>query len=362
MSLLLQLNAELRSRFPQDERRLHLLCCRRRQCSRKLGSFRAFREAKRHIDPSGRIQQKEDEKQSNVGTRQDLGSALFGGNSGFQTVDKANPFSSTNLSSATRIANPFSTLGNPSELAAKPPQRPVNDNEPPTKTFAETLKLSDPGEDKTKESEASTSAEPWPPNDALPNPFPTVDLDSDFEMLYPTEQPRTTSSASGPSKSQYDVEDEPTDNTNMNAVQDKDLYESSMDKTFQNFSDRLSHNPEQVLRYEFDGQPLLSSGTDAVAAVFGHRTPNGKVGSARGIPRCEACGAKRVFECQLVPGAISVLEKDDEDVDVESGMEWSTIIVGVCSENCCGGVTGEVIFREEWVGVQWEERIVKGER
>lgn len=36
-------------------------------------------------------------------------------------------------------------------------------------------------------------------------------------------------------------------------------------------------------------------------------------------------------------------------------MEWGTIILGVCSKNCA--VVGEVAFREEWIGVQWEERV-----
>jgi pre-rRNA-processing protein TSR4 len=75
---------------------------------------------------------------------------------------------------------------------------------------------------------------------------------------------------------------------------------------------------------------------------------------SQGMPRCESCGAKRVFELQLVPGLISALEEDS--VDLEEGMEWGTIILGVCAEDC--GEVGKVVYREEWVGVQWEERVV----
>ena len=74
------------------------------------------------------------------------------------------------------------------------------------------------------------------------------------------------------------------------------------------------------------------------------------------------CGAKRVFECQLVPGAIRVLEDDDwpeGEMDLEEGMEWGTVIVGVCGENCVEDGGRGVVFREEWVGVQWEERVVR---
>lgn len=58
-----------------------------------------------------------------------------------------------------------------------------------------------------------------------------------------------------------------------------------------------------------------------------------------------------------MPHAISVLEegrniglgeKDD------AGMEWGTVILGVCAGNC--GEEGVVSWREEWAGVQWEER------
>ena len=54
---------------------------------------------------------------------------------------------------------------------------------------------------------------------------------------------------------------------------------------------------------------------------------------------------------QLVPGAIAALEEDD--VSLEEGMEWGTIIIGVCGKNC--GEVGEMVFKEEWCGVQWEE-------
>lgn len=39
------------------------------------------------------------------------------------------------------------------------------------------------------------------------------------------------------------------------------------------------------------------------------------------------------------------------------GMDWGTVIVGVCAEDCVpGGVEeGGVGYLEEWVGVQWEE-------
>lgn len=145
-----------------------------------------------------------------------------------------------------------------------------------------------------------------------------------------------------------------------------------MDKTFQRFADRLSQNPEQVLRYEFGGEALLYSKTDAVGKKLAPAGAEGKVqtvasktgsgsGSGFKVPRCGACGAGRVFELQLTPHAITELEVEEMGID---GMEWGTVIVGVCGEDCQerGKGVGEVGYLEEWVGVQWEEVAEHGKR
>ena len=66
-----------------------------------------------------------------------------------------------------------------------------------------------------------------------------------------------------------------------------------------------------------------------------------------------------MFECQLVPHAIAQLEVEEEGME---GMEWGTVIVGVCERDCGerggerGVKEGEMGWVEEWVGVQWEEQ------
>jgi len=154
-------------------------------------------------------------------------------------------------------------------------------------------------------------------------------------------------------------------NGGSSSAEDKQLFESSMDTTFQRFADRLAQNPEQVLRYEFGGAPLLYAADDAVGRLLDpHSRAAGSArvavlgASAAGVsraPRCAGCGAERAFEVQLVPHAITVLE-EEEDVGLE-GMDWGTVILGVCSKDCSadGCPPGEVSYLEEWVGVQWEE-------
>lgn len=144
----------------------------------------------------------------------------------------------------------------------------------------------------------------------------------------------------------------------------KDAFESELDKAFQRFSSRLAQNPEQVLRYEFRGAPLLYTHTDEVGKrLHDHNSPGAKIttqpSGASKIPRCEYCGSERVFELQLVPHAISVLEDGGEGVGLgakdDPGMEWGTIIVGVCGSDCAPKEVGVTGWREEWAGVQWEE-------
>jgi pre-rRNA-processing protein TSR4 len=73
------------------------------------------------------------------------------------------------------------------------------------------------------------------------------------------------------------------------------------------------------------------------------------------MPRCSNCGTERAFELQLVPQAIAELEVDEEGLD---GMEWGTVVVGVCANDCVPNCVkeAEVGWVEEWAGAQWEEK------
>lgn len=350
MSLLLQLQADLQQQFPSDERRLFVWCCKKKQCSRKPGSVRAFRETRKSKTSRTPKAPTKEEPKPQIKPQIDLGSQLFGGPTS-PLNNSVNPFSTS--STQTDTTNPFSTNkaqtngASPfSDLAVKPPQ-------PPNQSFADKLKISD-SSSSTPPPEAEHDTEPWPSESDFPNPFPHYHLDAEGEYL----EPETSQLPSSSNSRITELEDEPGSGTTSSAAE-KDLYESPHDKTFDHFTKILAQNPEQVLRYEWSGVPLLYNSTDGVAARFvlpGHQLHQ-KVktaGPTKGIPRCESCGSARVFECQLVPNLIFELEKDDDEaMSFEGGMDWGTILVGSCSKNC--GKEGEVIFREEWAGVQWEE-------
>ncbi|PSK54033.1 hypothetical protein B9Z65_7839 [Elsinoe australis] len=357
LSLLLELNGDLPERFAGHERRLYLLGCRREACRRKEGSVRGFRATRASRLSSQQTAPKPPPQaaQEQEKPKQNLGSSIFGAKPSSSSPSSSNPFASPSSSSAN--TNPFASA---SSLAAKPPQRPGPTPDAAStlpQTFAEKARISIP-------EEASPTPHgpppPWPDLSSFPPAYPRYHLDADYETL--EAQPSTI-----PQQTRVDMDiDEPATNGTSSSSKDKDanqeVFESSMDKTFQKFADRVAQNPEQILRYEFGGQPLLYSRDDAVGKVlapqFGEVTA-AKAGTANGagrsrVPRCTSCGAERVFELQLMPNAITELEAEEMGID---GMDWGTIVLEVCSKDCVpkGTKEGEVGYVEEWVGVQWEE-------
>lgn len=360
MSLLLQLHGDMKSRFPDHERRLYLWACRQKQCRRKDGSVRGIRgvksakpQAKAGPQSATKAVSKEPEaKQEN---QQNIGSQLFGGNP-FSPSSNGNPFTSSTPS------NPFSTAPAPvSTLVAKVPQTPSAQETTSdlSATFAQKARIATPASDTTA---SVAPKEPWPEPDAFPQPYPSYFLDAETEYLSASSLPSEPPSASYAAFMDVDGE-----STQLSAQSSKDDAEAEMtiDKTFQHFADRVGQNDEQVLRYEFDGTPLLYSRTDAVAKLFTTTQPatNAKITTSgkgsRGVPRCQNCGTGRVFELQLMPRAIAELEIDENAATLlANGMEWGTIIMAVCEKDCSPPLDDDRVgYVEEWVGVQWEEQV-----
>ncbi|EME78053.1 uncharacterized protein MYCFIDRAFT_216963 [Pseudocercospora fijiensis CIRAD86] len=343
MSLLLQLHADLPGHFPGHERKLYVWACRRKACRRKEGSVRGFRGTRQvKVDAAGGTAQEKTATQSAAPAKVQtgLGESLFGVAKS-NTSTSTNPFASP--SGNATLSNPFASA---SSLAAKPPQKPETSESLP-QTFAEKAKISSPLDEPTPEPQPKGPKEPWPEKSAFPTAYPSYYLDADKEYIDP-EPP-------SPAQSTQNIRvDDDADGSS--SASNQELFESSMDKTFQKFADRLSQNPEQILRYEYAGHPLLYSRSDAVGKLLDPTHANEKVKTiaAGKIPACKNCGAERVFEMQLTPHAITELEAEEEGLD---GMDWGTILFGVCSKDCQqkGVKDGEVGYVEEWVGVQWEE-------
>ena len=367
MTLLLQLHGDLPEHFPGHERRLYVFLCRRKTCRRKEGSVRAIRSIRSKSPVSSPAEavskvQKEPLGQPSQDTRvhKNIGNSIFGIKSISEISSATNPFAS----SAGISGSPFL-----SEVAPSPfVQRVEGSSEMETDvvdapkitisdlpmTPAQQVKISLP----SKPLDPSTHVKPWPAKAELPPAYPTYYLDADYETLETQIQPITSFP-----ESTVDETSE-TSFTRLTTKEDFETFESTIDRTFQRFADRLGQNPLQVLRYEFKGSPLLYSQTDVVGRRLSFcqssaQAINGKVLMASrsdysGMPPCANCGCARVFEFQLTPQAICELEVHETGLE---GMEWGTIIMGVCQEDCIadGVEAGQVGYQEEWVGVQWEE-------
>ncbi|XP_009958988.1 PREDICTED: programmed cell death protein 2-like, partial [Leptosomus discolor] len=100
---------------------------------------------------------------------------------------------------------------------------------------------------------------------------------------------------------------------------DNEKYEKSevksRDHTFHKFLKRISVCREQILRYSWGGQPLFIT------------CPPANIDKA--IPACSNCGSNRIFEFQLMPALVSMLQSDS-DLSVEFG----TAIVYTCERSC----------------------------
>ena len=301
----------------------------------------------------------------------------------------SNPFAMSTGSGqrqTTRIpSNPFSssqssTAANRDSKTVRPPQEHDQDKEDHARLpalFSEKVRLDFPDQTKQQSDPTPQPIISWPPQSELPSPYPSYHIDAEYESLDNTPSPST---APGSSNTKMEI-DSATNEDSNNSLADKEAFESTIDKTFQRFADRIAQNPEQILRYEFDGTPLLYSHTDPVGQrLSGHSltsststfTSNAKIktaapssknslGTGGSFPPCPSCSAARVFELQLVPHAITELEAEEEGLE---GMDWGTIILGVCSRDCTGTDTGTAAgddsvaswsWKEEWVGVQWEE-------
>lgn len=290
-----------------------------------------------------------------------IGESLFGVNNGATTSAPANPFANpfSSKSNAQAPANPFSskpataTTSIPTIQATPPPTEQVDEASAVLpETFASKVRLSSP----PPSEQPLRPHEPWPAESAFDAPYPHYSLDAEYETLDAPSTPQI------PENARMDLDTETGEGGG--GKEDKEVYESSLDKTFQKFADRVGENAEQVLRYEFKGKPLLYSDNDAVGKLLAHHSENGPSSNAKvtttgskagaGMPRCQSCGAERVFEVQLTPHAITELEADEMTID---GMEWGTIIMAVCTKDCKPSDVseGEVGYVEEWVGVQWEE-------
>jgi pre-rRNA-processing protein TSR4 len=134
---------------------------------------------------------------------------------------------------------------------------------------------------------------------------------------------------------------------------EKDEKLAEDDRVMLMYTDRVKRAPRQVLRYAKEGTPIWSI-----------PPPKHQLGgnSDFSVPDCP-CGAKRIFEFQLMPSLLHLLEVDkhalklqspssDDGVDdiltrafANGGQNWGNIAIYTCSASC-------EMNRDEFVIVQ----------
>ncbi|KAG5518339.1 hypothetical protein PMAC_003136 [Pneumocystis sp. 'macacae'] len=129
----------------------------------------------------------------------------------------------------------------------------------------------------------------------------------------------------------------------------EETYEkSTLEKGFNIFTKKIISNPQQCVRYQYNrkGQPLYYSFSDSLAKKIKFSKSMNPLG------KCRLCNSQNVFELQVMPNTINILEKDTSLGD----MLWGTIIIGTCGNDCIPDLNNKGIgYAEEWAGVQWED-------
>ncbi|NWR88959.1 PDCD2 protein, partial [Furnarius figulus] len=108
--------------------------------------------------------------------------------------------------------------------------------------------------------------------------------------------------------------------------------ETKEDKIFQMFKEKVAAEPEQIIRY--------CRGGEGPVWVSGENRPEEK-----DIPNC-LCGAKRIFEFQIMPQLLNHLQVDS----LGESIDWGTLVVYTCADSCGGAneYLEEFIWKQDY--------------
>ncbi|NWU60992.1 PDCD2 protein, partial [Pterocles burchelli] len=157
----------------------------------------------------------------------------------------------------------------------------------------------------------------------------------EYEILIEPEEPESPADSSGdpgdeqgtvdPSKDPKEQEElRATGSAAFQSLDEETLeamakHETEEDKIFQTFKERIAAEPEQIIRYCRGGEgPIWVSGEN--------------IPEEKDIPNC-LCGAKRIFEFQIMPQLLNHLQVDS----LGESIDWGTLVVYTCADNCGEG-------------------------
>ncbi|KAF9365730.1 hypothetical protein BGX34_008595 [Mortierella sp. NVP85] len=410
MYLLLQAYVPL-EKSPYD-RVVYVWACNQRLCMRKKGSFRVVRALKLNPEYAQKL-----EKKSKPSTLQQASVSSSSTTTTTPIIGGANPFAASGAfemsnalfgGSGSGFANPFAPPSSAASPFAPPSgfgvglSTPTSASAPPgVKSFASITAKNIPQDEESSESEeegSNTVEESTEWSEDLPAFGPhylyiteeTLDnpnaMDDDISERYS----HLLALEQGINNDGDDQDDLDCDDTNDasgskglgGATWSGEAYEKAtlpkgVDKAFKKFTERVQSWPDQCVRYDFPGTPLLFSWSDRTAQLLlptnasqhsKHTTP-----SPHRIPRCPACKGPRGFEFQLMPNLLSLLDvtskkylseeemtslKDRKGAQMfDIGMEWGTILVYSCVDDCFGKTARALTDRDQNSGGATSQKV-----
>ncbi|KAF8938084.1 hypothetical protein BGZ47_008747 [Haplosporangium gracile] len=354
MYLLLQAYVPLET-SPYD-RVVYVWACNQRLCMRKKGSFRVVRALRLNAEYAQKLEKKA-KPTTPVASAPlanpfgaapgafDMGNALFGGaGAGFN-----NPFAPPSST-----VNPFAPppgFGAPAPAAAPISFASITSSNIPAKE-----ELSSEDEEETVEESG-----PWPEKPPTFSPhylYIAEEVLEDSKAVSDDIAEKYSHLLALEEANQDDGDDDEKGGPGgagwSGEAYEKASLPKGVDKAFKKFTERVQAWPDQCVRYHFPGSPLLFSFSDPTARTLlpanasQHSKQNAP--SAHRIPRCPACKGPRGFEFQLMPNLLSLLDvtskkylseeemkalKERKGAQVfDIGMEWGTILVYSCVDDC----------------------------
>ncbi|GMM35879.1 Tsr4 protein [Saccharomycopsis crataegensis] len=324
LGLLLQSYAPLPN--SANDRVIYVFGCQNYKCTRQKGSIRCIKGVKfKKVELS--VEEKMNmEKQKEYEVK--LQGGLFG-----KDKNNDNPFGGSNpfaAGSSSTSANPFSGITFDKQEEPKKEETKEEKKDVKKPSFSQIASKSAPKQKTTVEKDVKLSEYPG------------------YILYVEKERIGTDDDVLPPIPDNIQFEEADVADSVMKASSTKtEEFKSEIldDSEFQAFSKRVAHNPNQVLRYELGGEPLIYSSKNKTKIENGAPAP---VWNSQ---------SERQFELQLMPKAIIDLEVGR---DVMEGMEWGTISVFTDVEDFVPSqnmVSKDIGYVEEWPVVEWEEQL-----
>ncbi|KZT54952.1 hypothetical protein CALCODRAFT_370547 [Calocera cornea HHB12733] len=362
-----------------NDRVLYVWGCARAECQRKDGSVRAYRSLCHNAKYAAKLERQRARKAAQSSAPEKPAAPKSG----------TNPFSRA-VPASDQVVAP-SGLGDLLFAANS-----SNCDHPDSCGWGEASdsnSATDEEDDEEEESPEEELAEEDSGTQARGEPNPDWALQPSYRSLYISTVEEYINAKPPPPVSKKAINEAQTSTDTGGAPWGKESYEvmHKLDDIFEKFVARVQEEPQQVLRYDLSGTPLPFSSRDAVykrlfpvqpiapgtaVPINGPTPPVKHAYDPSVLDPCPRCGGSRVFEAQLVPNLINILQRRDppssnkkqsaeeRQQELEAllrgktdGMEWGTVMVFSCLADCSvdsAGVQCSETWVEELVAVQWD--------